>query len=45
VKVRVNDRGPFVKDREIDITHAAAKELGMIGSGVENLEMTIENEN
>ena len=28
VVVRVNDRGPFVKDRLIDLSYAAAKELG-----------------
>jgi rare lipoprotein A len=31
--VRVNDRGPFVESREIDVSKAAARELGMIGSG------------
>jgi rare lipoprotein A len=33
VVVRVNDRGPFVPDREIDISKGAAKELNMIGTG------------
>lgn len=33
VYVTVNDRGPFVKDREIDLSYAAAKELDMIGPG------------
>jgi len=32
--VRINDRGPFVKGRIIDLSHAAAKELGLIGPGV-----------
>ena len=31
--VRVNDRGPFVASREIDLSKAAAIKLGMIGSG------------
>lgn len=31
--VRINDRGPFGKGRIIDVSKAAAKELGMIGSG------------
>jgi len=31
--VRVNDRGPFVKGRIIDLSFAAAKELGVIGPG------------
>lgn len=31
--VRVNDRGPFVKGRIIDLSYAAAKELGVVGPG------------
>jgi rare lipoprotein A len=31
--VRINDRGPFVGDRIIDLSYAAAKVLGMIGPG------------
>ncbi len=34
VVVRINDRGPFVKGRCIDLSYAAAKALGMIGKGV-----------
>lgn len=33
VLVRVNDRGPFVDDRVIDLSHAAASNLGIIGPG------------
>jgi peptidoglycan lytic transglycosylase len=33
VVVRINDRGPFVKGRVIDVSKAAASSLGMIGSG------------
>ncbi len=32
--VRVNDRGPFVKGRIIDLSYAAAKEIGLVGPGV-----------
>lgn len=32
--VRINDRGPFVKDRIIDLSYKAAKEIGLIGPGV-----------
>lgn len=32
--VRINDRGPFVKGRIIDLSYAAAKEIGLIGPGV-----------
>ncbi|HNY22339.1 MAG TPA: septal ring lytic transglycosylase RlpA family protein [Treponemataceae bacterium] len=31
--VRVNDRGPFVESRDIDVSKAAAQALGMIGTG------------
>jgi rare lipoprotein A len=34
VTVRINDRGPFVAGRIIDVSKAAAKELGMINAGV-----------
>jgi rare lipoprotein A len=34
VDVRVNDRGPFVKGRIIDLSYAAARKLGMLKSGV-----------
>ena len=33
VIVRINDRGPFGRGRIIDVSRAAARELGMIGSG------------
>ena len=33
VVVRINDRGPFVKGRIIDVSKAAASSLGMLGSG------------
>jgi rare lipoprotein A len=31
--VRINDRGPFVDNRIIDLSRKAAEEIGMIGSG------------
>lgn len=34
VEVRINDRGPFVKGRVIDLSYAAAKKLGMLRKGV-----------
>jgi rare lipoprotein A len=33
VIVRVNDRGPFVSNRIIDLSYAAARKIGMIGRG------------
>ncbi len=32
--VRINDRGPYVGNRIIDLSHAAAKKIGMLGSGI-----------
>jgi peptidoglycan lytic transglycosylase len=34
VVVRINDRGPFVKGRIIDLSRAAAKKVDMINAGV-----------
>lgn len=34
VKVRINDRGPYSDDRIIDLSEAAAEQLGMIEDGV-----------
>lgn len=34
VKVRINDRGPFISGRIIDLTKAAAKKIDMINDGV-----------
>ncbi len=34
VKVRINDRGPYVAGRIIDLTRAAAKKLDMVKAGV-----------
>lgn len=34
VVVRINDRGPFHSNRVIDLSRGAAKELGILGSGV-----------
>jgi len=33
VVVRINDRGPFSHGRLIDLSHAAASELGIVGAG------------
>lgn len=41
VQVRVNDRGPFVKTREMDLSKAAAVKLGMIKSGTARVNLEI----
>jgi rare lipoprotein A len=34
IRCRVNDRGPFVKGRVIDVSVNAARALGMMDAGV-----------
>lgn len=41
VTVRINDRGPFIKGRIIDLSYAAARELAMIGKGTAEVALTI----
>lgn len=41
VDVRVNDRGPFVKGRELDLSKAAAQRLDMIKTGTANVRIEI----
>lgn len=45
VVVRVNDRGPFSKNRVIDLSYSAAKQLGMIQKGVVKIEARVVGEN
>lgn len=40
VKVKIIDRGPFAKDRIIDVSYAAAKKLDMLHSGTARVEIT-----
>ncbi len=41
VDVRINDRGPFVDGRIIDLSHAAARAIEMIGPGVARVQLEI----
>jgi rare lipoprotein A len=41
VVVRINDRGPFVEGRILDLTRAAAAQLDMLSSGVAEVELVI----
>ena len=41
VDVRINDRGPFVKNRVIDLSRAAAQQIGMLGPGTARVRMTV----
>lgn len=41
VRVRVNDRGPFVRGRIVDLSFAAARALGMIQQGIVRVELRV----
>lgn len=41
VTVRINDRGPFIRGRVIDLSYGAARELTMIGKGTAKVILTI----
>ncbi|AOE50780.1 septal ring lytic transglycosylase RlpA family protein [Kangiella sediminilitoris] len=41
VIVKINDRGPFVKNRLIDLSYAAAKKLGYDDKGTAQVEVTV----
>jgi rare lipoprotein A len=41
VIVRINDRGPFVRGRIIDVTSAAANALGMMNTGVAKVSLDV----
>lgn len=42
VVVRINDRGPFVEGRIIDVSQAAARALGMIGAGIARVRLILQ---
>ena len=42
VTVRVNDRGPFVPGRVVDVSRSAAEELGMIDRGITKVKLEVE---
>ncbi len=35
--VRINDRGPFIGARELDLSYAAAKDIGLVHPGVADI--------
>jgi len=41
VAVRITDRGPFVKDRIIDLSLAAAREIDMVGAGIVRVRLKV----
>ncbi|MGH7206045.1 MAG: septal ring lytic transglycosylase RlpA family protein [Nitrospiraceae bacterium] len=41
VLVRINDRGPYVKGRIVDLSHAAARALGMVADGITPVQLEV----
>jgi rare lipoprotein A len=41
VTVRVNDRGPYVPGRIVDVSYSAAQSLGMVGKGIANVKLDV----
>jgi rare lipoprotein A len=41
VRVRINDRGPYVGDRLIDLSYAAAQQIGIADSGGGEIDMSV----
>ena len=41
VTVRVNDRGPFVPGRVVDVSHSAAESIGMVGKGIAKVKLDV----
>ena len=41
VTVRINDRGPYVPGRVVDVSYSAAQELGMVGRGVAPVKLDV----
>jgi rare lipoprotein A len=44
VTVRVNDRGPFVPGRVVDVSYSAAQTLGMVGGGIAKVKLDVVHE-
>ncbi len=43
VVVKINDRGPFVQGRIIDLSYGAAKKIGMLADGVVKVRIEVVN--
>jgi len=41
VEVRINDRGPFIKGRIIDLSYGAARKIGMVGPGTARVRLEV----
>jgi rare lipoprotein A len=41
IVVKINDRGPYTKNRIIDLSYSAAKSLGIIDSGIQDVKIEV----
>jgi rare lipoprotein A len=41
VTVRINDRGPYVRGRVVDVSHSAAESLGIVRQGVAKVKLDV----
>jgi rare lipoprotein A len=41
VTVRINDRGPYVHGRVVDVSYSAANALGMVNKGIANVKLDV----
>jgi peptidoglycan lytic transglycosylase len=41
VTVRVNDRGPFIPGRVVDVSYSAAETLGIVGKGIAKVKLDV----
>jgi len=41
VTVRVNDRGPYIPGRVVDVSGSAANELGIVESGIAKVKLDV----
>jgi len=44
VTVRINDRGPFIAGRIVDLSYSAADQIGMVGRGVTKVKLEVVEE-
>jgi peptidoglycan lytic transglycosylase len=43
VTVRINDRGPYVRGRVVDVSYSAAESLGIVGKGIAKVKLDVIN--
>lgn len=41
VTVRINDRGPYIPGRDLDLSYGAAKKIGLIEHGIGQVKVTV----